>query len=82
MQFKLDLVADQWVFHLTNQTDQQSGFHIANMMTEQGGGEAIQGTVDAIAQLATARASYSGMIAKLTATNAGSSPNLDQGTEG
>jgi hypothetical protein len=57
-------------FRLTNQTAQQSGFHSANMMIEQGRDETMQGTVDAIAQLATATASDRGTVATLTTTNA------------
>jgi hypothetical protein len=53
-----------------NQSAQQSGFHIAHMMTEQGCGETMQYTVDAIAQLATATASDRRTGATLTATNA------------
>jgi hypothetical protein len=55
---------------LTNQTAQQSGFHSANVMVEQGRGDTMKGTVDAIAQLATSTASDRGMVATLTATNA------------
>jgi chromosome segregation ATPase len=61
-------------FHLTNQTAQQSGFHSANMMIEQEREETMQGTVDAIYQLATATetatASYRVTVATLTTTNA------------
>jgi hypothetical protein len=70
MQFKLNFAAARRVFCLTNQTAQQYGFHITNTMIEQGRGEAIQGAVDAIAQLATVSASDRGMVATLTATNA------------
>jgi hypothetical protein len=35
-QFKLDFATAHREFHLTNQTAQQSGFHSANMMIEQG----------------------------------------------
>jgi hypothetical protein len=52
-----------------NHTDHQSGFHSYNMMIEQGRGEAMHGTVDAIAQLATATASDRGTLATLAATN-------------
>jgi hypothetical protein len=69
-QFKLDLATAHREFRLTNQTAHQSGFHSANMMIEQGRGESMQGTVDAIAQLATATASDSGTVATLTTTNA------------
>jgi hypothetical protein len=54
---------------LTNQTAQQSGFHSANMIIEQGCGDTMQGTADAIAQLVIATASYGRMVATLTATN-------------
>jgi hypothetical protein len=40
------------------------------MMIEQGRYDSIQETVDAIAQLATAMASYRGTVAALTSTNA------------
>jgi hypothetical protein len=51
-QFKLDFATAHCEFHLTNQTAQQSGFHSANMMIEQGRNESMQDTVNAIAQLA------------------------------
>jgi hypothetical protein len=35
-QFKLDFATAHHDFRLTNQTAQQSGFHSANMMIEQG----------------------------------------------
>jgi hypothetical protein len=70
MQFKIDFVVAHRELCLTNQTDQQYGLHSANMMIEQGHGEAMQGTVDAIAQLTTVTASDSGTVATLTATNA------------
>jgi chromosome segregation ATPase len=69
-QFKLDVATLHREFHLINQTAQQSGFHSANMMIEQGRAESMQDTVDAIAQLATATASYRGAVATLTTTNA------------
>jgi hypothetical protein len=68
-QFKLDFATAHREFHFTNQTAQQSGFHSANMMIEQGCDESMQDTVDAIAQLATATASDRGTVAKLTTTN-------------
>jgi hypothetical protein len=77
MKFKIDFEAAHQEFRLTNQTSQQSGFHSANMMIEQGHREAIQGTVDAIAQLATSTASDRGTIATLTATNAKLSSQLE-----
>jgi hypothetical protein len=69
-QFKLDFATAHREFHLTNQTAQQSGFHSANMMIEQGREETMQDTVDAITQLATATASDRGTVATLTTTNA------------
>jgi hypothetical protein len=68
-QFKLDFATAHREFSLTNQTAQQSGFHIANMMIEQGRDESMQDTVDAIAQLATSTASDRGTVATLTTTN-------------
>jgi hypothetical protein len=55
-QFKLDFATAHREFCLTNQTAQQSGFHSANMMIEQGRDKSMQDTIDAIAQLATATA--------------------------
>jgi hypothetical protein len=69
-QFKIDFATAHREFHLTNQTAQQSGFHSANMMIEQGREETIQDTVDAIAQLATATAPDRGTVSTLTTTNA------------
>jgi hypothetical protein len=71
-QFKLDFATAHREFRLTIQTAQQSGFHSANMMIEQGCDESMQDTVDAIAQLATATATASdrGTVATLTTTNA------------
>jgi hypothetical protein len=68
--FTLDFATAYREFRLTNQTEQQSGFHIANMMIEQGRDESMQATVDAIVQLATATASDRGIVATLTTTNA------------
>jgi hypothetical protein len=68
-QFKLDFATAHREFRLTNQTAQQSGFHRANMMIEQGRDETMQDTIDAIAQLATATASDRGTVATLTTTN-------------
>jgi predicted RNase H-like nuclease (RuvC/YqgF family) len=62
---------------LTYQTAQQSGFHSANMMIEQGREETIQDTIDAIAQLATATASDRGTVATLTTTNANLATQLE-----
>jgi hypothetical protein len=67
--FKLDFATAHHEFHLTRQTAQQSGFHSANMMIEQGREETMQDTVDAIAQLATATASDRGTVVTLTTTN-------------
>jgi predicted RNase H-like nuclease (RuvC/YqgF family) len=69
-QFKLDFATAHREFHLTNQTAQQSGFHSANTMIEEGRDESMQYTVDAIAQLATATASDRGTVETLTNTNA------------
>jgi hypothetical protein len=69
-QFKLDFATAHREFRLTSQTAQQSGFHSANMMIEQGHDESMQETVNAIAQLATAKASDRGTVATLTTTNA------------
>jgi hypothetical protein len=68
--FKLDFATAHREFRLTNQTAQQSGFHSANMMIEQGRDEKIQDTVDAISQLATATASECGTVSTFTTTNA------------
>jgi hypothetical protein len=70
MQFKIDFATAHREFCLTIQTAQQSGFHSANMMIEYGRRETMQGTVDVIAQLATAMASDCGIVATLTMTNA------------
>jgi hypothetical protein len=70
MQFKIDIAAAHPEFRLTNQTAQQSGFHSANMMIEQGRGEAMQGISDAISQLATATVSDHGKVSTITANNA------------
>jgi hypothetical protein len=69
-QFKIDFATAHREFRLTNQTAHQSGFHSANMMIEQGRDDSMQETFDAIAQLATATASYRGTVATLTTTNA------------
>jgi hypothetical protein len=69
-QFKIDFATAHREFCLTNQTSQQSGFHSASMMIEQGREETMQDTVDAIAQLATSTASNRGTVANLTTTNA------------
>jgi hypothetical protein len=69
-QFKIDFATAHREFRLTNQTAQQSGFHSANMMIEQGRDDSMQETVDAIAQLATATASDRGTVATLTTNNA------------
>jgi hypothetical protein len=69
-QFKIDFDTDHREFRLTNQTAQQSGFHIANTMIEQGRDDSMQETVEAITQLATATASDRGTVATLTTTNA------------
>jgi phage shock protein A len=69
-QFKLDFATAHHEFRLTNQTAQQSGFHSANIMIEQGREETMHDTVDEIAQLATETDSDRGTVATLTTTNA------------
>jgi hypothetical protein len=69
-QFKIDFATAHREFRLTNQTAQQSGFHSASMMIEQGQPESMHGTAEAIAQLATATASDHSTVATLTTTNA------------
>jgi hypothetical protein len=69
-QFKIDFATAHHKFRLTNQTAQQSDFHSANMMIEQGQDDSMQDTAEAIAQLATAMASDRGTVATLTTTNA------------
>jgi hypothetical protein len=69
-QFKINFATAYREFRLTNQTAQQSGFHSANMMIEQGRHESMQDTAEAIAQLATATASDRGTVATLTTPNA------------
>jgi uncharacterized protein YukE len=69
-QFKIDFATAHRGFRLTNQTAQQSGFHSANMMIEQGRDDSMQETAEAIDQLATATASDRGAVVTLTTTNA------------
>jgi hypothetical protein len=69
-QFKIDFSTAHRKFRLTNQAAQQSGFHSDNMMIEQSRDGSIQETVEAIAQLATAKASNRGTAAKLITTHA------------
>jgi hypothetical protein len=69
-QLKIDFVTAHREFRLTNQTAQQSGFHSANMMIEQGHNDSMHETAEAIVQLATATASDRGTVATLTTTNA------------
>jgi hypothetical protein len=69
-QFKIDFATAHREFRLATQTAQQSGFHSANMMIEQGRDESMQDTAEAIAQLATATSSDCGTVATLTTTNA------------
>jgi hypothetical protein len=76
-QFKIDFATAHCECHLTNQTAQQSGFHSANMMIEQGHDESMQDTANAIAQLATATASDRGTVETLTTTNAKLATNLE-----
>jgi hypothetical protein len=68
-QFKIDFATAHREFRLTNQTAQQSGFHSANMMIEQGRDDSMQETAEAISQLAISTASDRGTVAKLTTTN-------------
>jgi hypothetical protein len=69
-QFKIDFATAHREFRLTNQTAQQSVFHSANMMIEQGRYDSMQETAEEIAQLATATVSDRGAVATLTTTNA------------
>jgi hypothetical protein len=69
-QFKIDFSTAHREFRLTNQTAQQSGFHRADMMIEQGRDESMQETAEAIAQLATVTVSDRGKVATLANTNA------------
>jgi hypothetical protein len=66
-QFKIDIATAHREFCLTNQTAQQSSFHSADMMIEQGRDDSMHKTADAIAQLAMA--SYHSTVATLTTTN-------------
>jgi hypothetical protein len=68
--FKIDFATAHREFRLTNQTAQQSGFHSTNMMIEQGRGDSMHETAEAIAQLGTATASDRGTVSMLTTTNA------------
>jgi hypothetical protein len=77
-QFKIDFATAHREFRLTNQTAQQSGFHSANMMIEQGRDDSMQETAEAISQLATASASDRGTVATLTTTNAKLANQLDK----
>jgi hypothetical protein len=69
-QFKIDFATTHPEFRLANQTAQQSGFHSANMMIEQGRDDSMQQTAEAIAQLDTATSSDRGTVATLTTINA------------
>jgi hypothetical protein len=69
-QLKIDFATDHQEFQLTNQIAQQSGFHSANMMIEQGRDDSMQETVDAIAQLENTTATDRDTVATLTTTNA------------
>jgi hypothetical protein len=69
-QFKIYVATAHRGCRLTNETAQQSGFHSANMIIEQGRYESMQETAEAIAQLATAMASDRSKVARLTTTNA------------
>jgi hypothetical protein len=68
-QFKIDFATAHREFRLTNQTAQQSSFHSATMMIEQGRDGSMQDTAEAIAQLETATASDRDTVATLTTTN-------------
>jgi hypothetical protein len=76
-QFKIDFTTTHREFRLTNQTAQQSGFHSANMMIEQGRDDSMHETAEAIAQLATTTASDRGAVATLTTTNANLANQLE-----
>jgi hypothetical protein len=76
-QLKLDFATAHREFLLTNQNAQQSGFHSANMMIEQGRDESMQDTVHVIAHLATATASDRGTVATLITTNAKLATHLE-----
>jgi hypothetical protein len=76
-QFKIDFATAHPEFRLTNQTAQQSGFHSANMMIEQGRDDLMQETSEAIAQLATATASDWGTVGTITTTNANIANQLE-----
>jgi hypothetical protein len=65
--FKIHFAAAHREFRLTNQIDQQSGFHSANLMIED---HHYQGTADSIAQLVVATALDRENVAILTAINA------------
>jgi hypothetical protein len=69
-QLEIDFATAHREFRLTNHTAQQSGFHSANMMIEQGRDDSMQETTEAIAQLDMATASDRGTVATLTTTNA------------
>jgi hypothetical protein len=69
-QFKIYFTTAHCEFCLANYTAQQSGFHSANMMIEQGREETMQDTINTIAQLATATTSDRGTVATLYLTNA------------
>jgi hypothetical protein len=70
--FKIDVATAYREFRLASQTAQNSGFHSANMMIEQGRDESMQETAEAIEQLATATATASdrGTVTTITTTNA------------
>jgi hypothetical protein len=69
-QFKIDVSTAHREFRLTNQTAQQSGFHISNMMIEQVRDDSMYKTAEVIIQLALSTASDRGTVATLTTTNA------------
>jgi hypothetical protein len=69
-QLKIDFATAHRELRLTNKTAQQSGFHSANMMIEQGRDYSLHKPSEAIAKLATATASDRGTVETLTTTNA------------
>jgi hypothetical protein len=79
-QFKIEFATAHHEFRLTNQTAQKSGFHIANMMIEQGQNYSMQAASEAIAQLATETASDRGTVATLTTNNAKLANQLEKRT--
>jgi hypothetical protein len=77
-QFKVDFLTAHREYRLTNWMAQQLGFHSANTMIDNNCGELLQGTADAIAQLAVVMASDHWTVATLTATNAKLTKQLEE----